>query len=203
MHQDDARWRQLQAATNKPDQFLRRWLAGPRLFQVASKKVCLLFPGQSPWNLDAPRRGRRVGFLAGCWRRPSVGNSRIGRNRFRADSKAGAKATDQVRVKGSVLLVFDRACLVKLDQLRGDAGGFRVQVDIGSATWRSCVLSARIWPPAMPDWPKPQNKKDCAFGIVKRAQSRRRPVQNPLSWQRIGSAPTLQRRGSGRIRRWD
>ena len=28
-----------------------------------------------------------------------------------------------------------------------------------------------------------------AFGIVKRAQSRRRHVQNPQSWQRIGSEP--------------
>jgi hypothetical protein len=34
-----------------------------------------------------------------------------------------------------------------------------------------------------------------AFGIVKRAQSRRRPVQDPQSWQRIGSAPPFKGMG--------
>ena len=40
-------------------------------------------------------------------------------------SKAGAEAFDQVRVEGSVVLVFDCAGLVKLDQFAGDAAGFR------------------------------------------------------------------------------
>lgn len=67
-----------------------------------------------------------------------IHHSVIGRNRPRADSKAGAKATDQVRIEGSVLLAFDRAGLVKLDQFAGNAVGFRVWVDGGFAT------SARI-----------------------------------------------------------
>ena len=44
------------------------------------------------------------------------------------------------------MLAFDRADLVKLDQLRSDAACFRVRVDIGFATSRFCLLSARIWP---------------------------------------------------------
>jgi hypothetical protein len=60
--------------------------------------------------------------------------------------KAGAEEMDQVRVEGSVLLAFDRAGLVKLDQFADDAAGFRGRVDIGFAALRFCLLGARIWP---------------------------------------------------------
>ena len=44
------------------------------------------------------------------------------------------------------MLAFNRAGLVKLDQLAGNAAGFYVCVDAGFAVWRFCATSARIWP---------------------------------------------------------
>ena len=52
----------------------------------------------------------------------------LGRKRPHADGKTGAKAMDQVRVEGSVLIVFDRVGLVKLDQFAGRCGGFALNL---------------------------------------------------------------------------
>ena len=42
------------------------------------------------------------------------------------------------------MLAFDRPGLVKANQLRGDATGFRVFVAF--TVWRFCLLNARMWP---------------------------------------------------------
>ena len=53
---------------------------------------------------------------------------------------------DQVRIEGSVLLVFDCPGLMKLDHLVGNAPSFQLCVDAGFVVWRFCSTSARIWP---------------------------------------------------------
>ncbi len=66
--------------------------------------------------------------------------------RRNAASKVGAEEMEHVRIEGSVLLAFERAGLVKLDQLVGNAPRFHVCVDAAFAVWRFCATSARIWP---------------------------------------------------------
>jgi hypothetical protein len=109
----------------------------------------------------------------------------FGRDAPTRTSKPGAKQTNQVRVGGSVLLVFDRAGLLKANQLRGDATGFRVC--LAFTVWHSC-------PPA------PEFGLDASFPLSIVSETPGPPLagQPDAAWGRLARAFASEWRSSAR-----